>query len=272
MQMNYYIVSFSGGKDSTAMLFRLLELNEPINEVIWCDTYKEFPQMYTHIEKVKKLVEAKDIKFTTLKSEKSFDYYMFEYQPKRKNPELLGLSGFSWAGSRARWCTGRLKVDVINKYIRKLEKEFNVIQYIGLAFDEPERVARASNQNPSHRHPLVDWGWDEAKCLEYCYSIGFDWDGLYTHFDRVSCWCCPLQSLEDLRQLRTHYPALWDELKEMDGRTWRRFRADYSVEELEKRFIFEEARLAEGKSIRSREFFSELKLLLRGNDNGIDNT
>lgn len=25
---NYYVVSFSGGKDSTAMLLRLLELNE----------------------------------------------------------------------------------------------------------------------------------------------------------------------------------------------------------------------------------------------------
>lgn len=42
----YYVVSFSGGKDSTAMLLRLLELGEPINEIIFCDTYKEFPQMY----------------------------------------------------------------------------------------------------------------------------------------------------------------------------------------------------------------------------------
>ena len=44
--MSYYVVSFSGGKDSTALLLRLLELNEPIDEVIFCDTYKEFPQMY----------------------------------------------------------------------------------------------------------------------------------------------------------------------------------------------------------------------------------
>lgn len=39
----YYVVSFSGGKDSTAMLLRLLELNYPIDEVVCCDTYKEFP-------------------------------------------------------------------------------------------------------------------------------------------------------------------------------------------------------------------------------------
>lgn len=31
------IVSFSGGKDSTAMLFKMLELNMPIDEVIYAD-------------------------------------------------------------------------------------------------------------------------------------------------------------------------------------------------------------------------------------------
>jgi tRNA(Ile)-lysidine synthase TilS/MesJ len=39
----YTVVSFSGGKDSTAMLLKMLELGEPIDEVVCCDTYKEFP-------------------------------------------------------------------------------------------------------------------------------------------------------------------------------------------------------------------------------------
>ena len=53
-KQNYYIVSFSGGKDSTAMLLHLLELGEPIDEILFCDTTMEFPEMYVHIEKVKK--------------------------------------------------------------------------------------------------------------------------------------------------------------------------------------------------------------------------
>lgn len=48
----------------------------------------------------------------------------------------------------------------------------------------------------------------------------------------------------------------------MDKKTWRKFKADYSVEELDKRFEFEEKRLQEGKSIRNREFFTELRELL----------
>ena len=51
-----HIVSFSGGKDSTAMLLMMLEKNMPIDEIIFCDTGKEFPQMYEHIEKVQKYI------------------------------------------------------------------------------------------------------------------------------------------------------------------------------------------------------------------------
>jgi len=69
----------------------------------------------------------------------------------------------------------------------------------------------------------------ETDCLQYCYDRGYNWGGLYEHFKRVSCWCCPLQSLEELRQLYKYYPELWQKLKEWDKRTWRNFRADYSV-------------------------------------------
>lgn len=51
-----HIVQFSGGKDSTAMLLIMLEKNMPIDEIIFCDTGKEFPQMYEHIEKVQKYI------------------------------------------------------------------------------------------------------------------------------------------------------------------------------------------------------------------------
>ena len=77
-------------------------------------------------------------------------------------------------------------------------------------------------------------------------------------FDRVSCWCCPLQGLEELRTLRREFPELWRQLLEWEAKTWRNFRKDFSVQELEIRFRFEEERVREGKRIRGKEFFKEL--------------
>lgn len=65
----------------------------------------------------------------------------------------------------------------------------------------------------------------------------------------MSCWCCPLQPLEDLKGLWKNFPELWEELKEMDKATWRSIRADYSVEELELRFKFEAKREQAGLTI-----------------------
>lgn len=50
------VVQFSGGKDSTAMLLMMLEKNMPIDDIIFCDTGNEFPQVYEHIEKVNKYI------------------------------------------------------------------------------------------------------------------------------------------------------------------------------------------------------------------------
>ena len=58
---------------------------------------------------------------------------------------------------------------------------------------------------------------------------------------------------------RDHFPELWEQLKAWDNMTWRNFRADYSVQELEKRFDFEEEWQKAGKPLRSKAFYSALK-------------
>lgn len=247
----YHMVSFSGGKDSTAMLLHMMELGMQIDEVLYCDTWMEFPAMERHVKRIKKLIEDAGIKFVTLKYPMSFKYLMLEHQPERRQStqEKLGGNpkGYSWPGSRSRWCTSKLKTDIIKKYKQEMNDKYDVIEYVGIAVDEQYRLERESNK--VHQHPLVDWNWTEADALKYCYDKGFDWEGLYEIFDRVSCWCCPLQPLKDLKGLWKNFPDLWNELNEMDKQTWRTFRADYSVDELTARFELEEQLEAEGKSI-----------------------
>lgn len=261
----YWVLSLSGGKDSTALGLEWLTRHRadpatyPLDEVIYCDTGMEFPAMVEHVARLERIFRDAGIKFTRLKGKKPFEYLMFEYQPKRKNSAHNDFKGHSWPTHRIRWCTKDLKIRVIANYLKSLNEKYSVIRLIGLAADEQYRLEREHNQNPNHRHPLADWGWTEADCLKYCYDHGFDWGGLYELFKGVSCWCCPLQPLDELRNLRKHFPDLWNRLLDMEHRTWGTFKDRYTVDQLETRFQFEEERLAQGLPINTREFHRALK-------------
>lgn len=211
---DYITVSFSGGKDSTAMLLHMIDLNEQIDEVINVDTGMEFPQMYDHINRIREIVEEKGIKFTILKDEKTFEWYMLE--KPIKSEKYGDHKGYGWPSINCRWCTKHLKLLLLSAHFKSLKSEYNVIECIGLASDEFKRLQRPHNNRPGQRHPLVEWGWSESDCLEYCKSKGYDWGGLYDIFNRVSCWCCPLASIGELRKLWKNYPQLWEQLEKWE--------------------------------------------------------
>lgn len=155
---------------------------------------------------------------------------MFEHEKTRGKNK--GKKGYGWATMFCRWCTSNLKNRVIENHLKKYKEE-GYLEYVGIAFDEPKRIKDKC-------YPLVDWKMTEADCLKYCYDRGFEWNGLYEHFDRLSCWCCPLKNLKELKILYKYYPELWEKLKQMDKKSYNQFRADYSVEQLEEKFKREE--------------------------------
>lgn len=168
------IVQFSGGKDSTCMLLMMLEKGMQVDEIIFCDTGKEFPQMYEHIIQVGLYVREKYGKeITILKPEKGFDYWFSEHVKTRGKRK--GEKGYGWATMRIRWCTKALKVNINNKYLKQSKEPYML--YIGIAADEPKRH---ENKPDNVIHPLYDWGITEAQALQYCYERGFRWGG-YTN-------------------------------------------------------------------------------------------
>ncbi|WP_449189193.1 phosphoadenosine phosphosulfate reductase domain-containing protein [Treponema lecithinolyticum] len=224
-----HVVSLSGGKDSTAMLLMMLERGMQIDDIVFCDTGLEFPQMYKHIEAVERRIGRK---INVIKSDKTYEYYLADHILTKGKHK--GLKGYGYPSMRIRWCTARLKLDVLGRYFRKYTKEgFLLKQYIGIAADEQKRCKE-------HIYPLVEWGITEAQALQYCYGKGFDWGGLYKDFRRVSCYCCPLQPLKELKILWKKYPELWQKMEELDTRTASSFRLDYTLAEIEQRFIHED--------------------------------
>ena len=163
-----HIVSFSGGKDSTAMLLMMIEKKMQIDEIIFCDTTVEFPQMIEHINQVEGYIGRK---ITRLQAPHDFEYYLGGHiKTKGKNK---GKVGYGWAGPLTRWCTSTLKTDVIRRHLKHYPHR---TEYIGIAADEHYRVHKTkSTANITYVMPLYDWGITEKNALAYCYSKGFTW-------------------------------------------------------------------------------------------------
>lgn len=225
-----YIASVSFGKDSLAMLLKLIELQYPLDEVVFYDTGMEFEAIYHIRDKVKVLLYDKGIKFTELKPKCEFCYKMFEKHVNSKNGTIH--NGYSWCGGKCRWGTTE-KIQALEKYCK------GAVEYVGIAVDEPQRLLKERKGNK--KFPLAEWGMTEKDCLQYCYDKGFNWleDGveLYSILDRVSCWCCANKNLKELKNYYIHLPKYWQKLKDLQSRTDRPFKYNkYTIFDLETKF------------------------------------
>lgn len=228
--MSKYIASVSFGKDSLAMLLRLIEEKRPLDEVVFYDTGMEFKAIYNIRDKIIPLLEKNNIKYVELKPKQSFEYTMFE-RPVKKRNGTIG-KGYSWCGGMCRWGTTE-KLKAIEKYCK------GHYEYVGIATDEPARLNKERKGNKIF--PLAEWNMTEKDCLQYCYKKGFNWNEdrveLYSILDRVSCWCCANKNLKELKNYYKYLPEYWNKLKKLQLRTDRPMKYNkYTVSDLEKRF------------------------------------
>lgn len=226
-----YVASLSCGKDSLAMVLRIMEENKPLTHCVMFDTGMEFKAIYNNLERLKPLLDDYGCKLKVIRPETHFlEDMLLRVVNKGKENEHYG---YEWCGGKCRWRTTD-KVKLINKYLSNLG---DYIQYVGIAADEPERIKNENNKV----YPLVEWKMTEKQCLEYCYEKGWNWieNGvdLYTILDRVSCWCCKNKNLTELKNMYMFLPEYWDKLKALQSRIDRPFRSDgKTIFDLEERF------------------------------------
>lgn len=234
-----YVASLSGGKDSVAMVLRLMEENRPLTNAVFFDTGMEFKAIYNILDKIEPEIRAYGAEFKVLKPENEFlvDMLLRPVNPGTEREKW----GYDWCGNLCRWRTSG-KIGSINKYLTSLNDEY--IQYIGIAADEPNRVKYENGKT----YPLVEWGMTEAECLQYCYDRDYHWkEGdveLYSILDRVSCWCCANKNLKELRNMYHYLPRYWGLLKGLQSRIDRPFKNNtYTIFDLEKRFKEEDSQI-----------------------------
>ena len=231
-----YIASVSFGKDSLAMLLRLMEEHFELDEVIFYDTGMEFQAIYNIRDKILPMLESSGIKYTELKPAYDFEWKMFDKPVNGKNGFHYG---YSWCGGRCRWGT-RDKLAIVEKYCK------GNVEYVGIASDEINRLNK--ERKGIKVFPLANWNMTESDCLSYCYDRGFYWEEqtehgpvrLYDILDRVSCWCCSNKNLKELRNMYWLLPEYWKRLEALQEKTERPMKGvGKSVFELAERFNME---------------------------------
>lgn len=122
---------------------------------------------------------------------------------------------------------------------RERERERQeAVSYVGIAADEPERLARL--EGTSKVSPLAAIGWDEATCRKWCEDNGL-LSPIYTTSTRGGCWFCHNQGVEQLRHLRKNYPEYWALLLKWDADSPVSFKADgRTVHDYDCRFALED--------------------------------
>ena len=183
-----YVASVSFGKDSLAMLIKIKELGLPLDEVIYVDIMfddnisGETPEMASFITKAEKILKEKfNIEVTHLKGITFKEQF---YKVKQRGNHIGDNYGFPY--TIGAWCNDRLKMQPIKEYLRKQKEQ--VIQYVGIAYDEPKRYERLNHE--THIAPLYDLKITEKEAMEICEKYDLV-SPIYKTSFRGGCWFCP---------------------------------------------------------------------------------
>lgn len=192
------IVSISGGKDSTAMMLLAMKKYKKEDLVfIFCNVRGgDFPDTLKYLKYLEKKLE---IKINRIKTKSNY------WQECEKR------GGFpSW---HMRWCTGQ-KIDSIRDWIRKRYCLKTCMIWTGERREESKERSKLE-YNYYHKRicmdgyrPMLDWKVGEIK--SYIQDHGLELHPAYKYFDRMSCFCCPLNTNAAWISLYSHYRKLFN--------------------------------------------------------------
>ena len=257
-----YILSLSYGKDSLACLEAIKLLGLPLDRIVHAECYAtdtipaDLPPMVDFKAKADQIIldrygikvehicATREVERERERERVTYEkvFYRTLYSKKHQREQIYGFPC-----TKGAWCNSRLKMAAIRQ-MPKSDGVTNIVQYLGIAADEPERIER--HTKPNVVLPLVLIGWDEAFCRQWCEENDL-LSPIYSSSARGGCWFCHNQGVEQLRLLRRNYPELWKLLLKWDKDSPITFKPNgLTVHDFDKRFFYED----EGKVPADRRF------------------
>ena len=218
-----------------ATILLALKYNLPLDEVIYCEVMfansisGEHPEHREFIHSTAiPFLKSVGIKTTIVKSRKT--YLDLFCRPVTRGPKKGELRAWPLCGRC--YIQRDLKIRPLDKYMQTLEEPLT--KYVGIAVDEPRRIARLDGTNKVSL--LARYDVTEAAAMALCKEHGL-LSPIYEFTSRGGCFFCPNACWPELQHLHDYHHDLWGyllALQKLPNKTTERFNRVYRFDEIDK--------------------------------------
>ena len=220
-----------------ACLGAIEQLGRPLDRIVHAEVYAtdtihaDLPHMVAFKAKADDIIRQRwGIMVEHVRGKRTYEQCFYHKRGKRTKYSPGGNRG--WPRTKGAWCNSQVKMPPL----KEIEKGGNII-YVGIAADEQNRFHNLSDKKKS---PLVEAGWTEAACRQWCEENDL-LSPIYTTAARGGCWFCHNQGVGQLRLLRKNCPELWALMLKWDSDSPLTFHADgHTVHDFDRRFQLED--------------------------------
>ena len=214
MREHEWIVSWSGGKDSTATIILMHEHNIPIKKIVYVrmmfdeTTPATLPIMTDFIERGAEQFRRWGY---TLEIIPSIQTALEVAETKYKRSKNTAWNGHAWGITpfmRGACRFAGVKCDTVKKHVNSV----NEYEMIGYAADEYKRIHRLSGTRQSI---MVTLGTTTPQAFEICRRYDLLSPLYGTGIARDGCFFCPNANKAERENVRKNYPELVEKINQL---------------------------------------------------------
>lgn len=179
------VLSFSGGKDSTATADIVIKaLGNPTLTHIFGDTTLEFPQTYSYAQRYKENHPLAEFRISR-NSEQDFNKVCIDIGPPAR---------------MMRWCCSMFKTGPITRVMNRKYGNKQILTFYGIRKVESTSRSKYSRISENTESVKIQkqtvaspiFFWKDIDVWLYLLGENVDFNDAYRlGYDRVGCWCCP---------------------------------------------------------------------------------
>lgn len=210
------VISFSGGRTSAYMLWRVLQDNNGLpDEAVVCfaNTGKEEEATLKFVHDCETNWNVKINWIEYLTEDPKFKIVDYETASRNGEPfESLITKKNYLPNTFARFCTQELKIIPITRFMKSLGVE-EFVTFVGIRADEPRRVAKMRNNKDIKETPLATVGIGVKDVLDFWERQSFNLNTITINGNSLlsNCDLCFLKKADHLVSLVIDKPerAIW---------------------------------------------------------------